>query len=400
MHYLAISFSQADWAGIGGPNLPPPEDGPIAACVANAPGGPIHVLISDREAEHIPGCNMAFWVDRLRAINGFDPRYRAAGDDVDICWRLQNQGWKIGFSPAALVWHHRRNSVKAYWKQQKGYGKAEALLEIKWPERYNALGHLRWNGRLYGRGLVRALGVQPQRIYHGVWGSAPFQSLYEPAQGLLSAIPAMPEWYLIILLLIGLAGLDWFWSPELWVFPLLLTAIAISLSQAAWSAAHARFSFGPLSRWQRLRLYGLTTLLYCMQPLARLWGRLDNGLTPWRRRRLIRSLRLPLPQQRSLWSEQWHSAADWILAMVQEINHQGIIALYGDDFSAWDLEIRGGLMGSIQVLMAIEEHGAGKQLLRFRCWPKLAPWRWSPWGYWWGSPCSPSGISTCNRLLC
>jgi len=24
-----------------------------------------------------------------------------------ICWRLQQEGWTIGFSPAAMVWHHR-----------------------------------------------------------------------------------------------------------------------------------------------------------------------------------------------------------------------------------------------------------------------------------------------------
>ena len=133
-------------AGIGGPNIAPPGDGPIAACVANAPGGPVHVLLTDQVAEHIPGCNMAFRKDRLAAVGGFDPRFRVAGDDVDICWRLQERGWTLGFSPAALVWHHRRNSVRTYWKQQQGYGKAEALLEAKWPERYNAAGHLTWRG--------------------------------------------------------------------------------------------------------------------------------------------------------------------------------------------------------------------------------------------------------------
>src|SRR5260221_10124466 len=60
-----------------------------------------------------------------------------AGDDVDVCWRLQQRGWTLGFSPAAMVWHHRRNSVRAYWRQQKNYAKAEALLEKKWPEKYN-----------------------------------------------------------------------------------------------------------------------------------------------------------------------------------------------------------------------------------------------------------------------
>jgi hypothetical protein len=112
--YLATAFVTTDHAGIGGPNIPPPGGGPLAACVANAPGGPIHVLLSDDVAEHIPGCNMAFRKDRLRAVGGFDPQFRRAGDDVDVCWRLQERGWTLGFSAAAMVWHHRRNSIRAY----------------------------------------------------------------------------------------------------------------------------------------------------------------------------------------------------------------------------------------------------------------------------------------------
>src|SRR5439155_1386610 len=126
----------------------PAGDGPIAECVARAPGGPVHVLVTDREAEHIPGCNMAFRTAYLDAVGGFDPRFRTAGDDVDVCWRLQDRGWTLGFHPAAMVWHHRRNSVRAYWRQQIGYGRAEAMLERKWPEKYNDVGHVRWRGTL------------------------------------------------------------------------------------------------------------------------------------------------------------------------------------------------------------------------------------------------------------
>ena len=96
LQYLAYGFSRGDYVGMGGPNIAPPGDGPIAECVANAPGGPAHVLISDREAEHIPGCNMAFRRSAVEAIGGFDPIYRAAGDDVDVCWRLQERGWRLG----------------------------------------------------------------------------------------------------------------------------------------------------------------------------------------------------------------------------------------------------------------------------------------------------------------
>ena len=85
----------------------------MAACVSASPGTPAHILIDDTVAEHVPGCNMAFWADRLRAHQAASiPVYRAAGDDVDLCWRLQNQGDFIVYAPAAMVWHHRRATVK------------------------------------------------------------------------------------------------------------------------------------------------------------------------------------------------------------------------------------------------------------------------------------------------
>src|SRR5205823_6681892 len=138
----------------------------------------LHVLLTDEIAEHVPGCNMAFRTEALRKIEGFDTRFRVAGDDVDVCWRIQDEGWTIGFSPAATVWHHRRNSVLTYWRQQRGYGKAEALLERKWPERYNCLGHLTWGGRIYGRGLTHAFRAR-RRIHHGTWGNTLFQSVHQ-----------------------------------------------------------------------------------------------------------------------------------------------------------------------------------------------------------------------------
>lgn len=70
LHYLTDTFLTMNCAGVGGPNLPFPNDGEVAACIAHTPGRPTHVLLSDREAEHIPGCNMAFRRDWLQAIGG------------------------------------------------------------------------------------------------------------------------------------------------------------------------------------------------------------------------------------------------------------------------------------------------------------------------------------------
>jgi hypothetical protein len=217
---------------------------------------------------------MAFRKAALQQIGGFDPVFRAAGDDVDVCWRLQEKGLTLGFSPAAMVWHHRRNSVAAYWKQQVGYSKAEALLEKKWPEKYNAAGHLTWGGRVYGNGHTRTLG-RAWRIYYGTWGGAPFQSRQETAPALIWCLPLMPEWYLVILALGWLSVLGIHWKPFLLALPLLLFAVAAPLAQAVLSGAHASFS-PQRSQWARAGLWALTAFLHVLQPLARLWGRLRS----------------------------------------------------------------------------------------------------------------------------
>ena len=367
--YLAASFIHTTHAAVGGPNIPPAGDGPIADCVTNAPGGPVHVLLSDQEAEHIPGCNMAFRKAALRAIGGFDPQFRIAGDDVDVCWRLQKQGWTVGFNAAAVVWHHRRNSVRAYWKQQLNYGKAEALLERKWPEKYNAAGHLTWLGRVYGNGHTCPLG-KLGRIYYGVWGSAPFQSLYQPAVGTLRSFLLVPEWYLVVVTLGALSALGLFWRPLAYVVPLFVLAAVASLVQAALSAGQACFASMPHSRVARLQLECLTAFLHLLQPLARLCGRLSCGLTPWRQG--APWLSLPRLRTSAVWSERWQDPFVRLQCLETAMRKGGGVVVHGGEYDRWDLEVQGGLLGAARMLMAVEDHGAGTQFVRFRSWPRFS----------------------------
>jgi glycosyltransferase involved in cell wall biosynthesis len=174
-YYLAIGLDGPMVGGVGGPNLPPPGGSLAAEKVARAPGGPVHVLISDDRAEHIPGANMAFWREVLEEVGGFDVTYTAAGDDVDVCWKVLDRGWEIGFHPAALVWHHRRGSTKAYLKQQRGYGRSESLVAKRHPDRFTPLGTARWHGRIYDS---FAPSLMRQRVYRGLYGAAAYQSVY------------------------------------------------------------------------------------------------------------------------------------------------------------------------------------------------------------------------------
>ena len=248
-------------AGVGGPNLAP-EDGPTAAAVAAAPGQPMHILESDQVAEHIPGCNMTFWREALEAINGFEPQYRAAGDDVDICWRLQAAGYWLTFAPSAFVWHHRRATPRAYLKQQAGYGKAEALLRFQHPDRFTDRGHGKWRGLLYGAGL-QGLVIEQPIIYRGTFCTAPFQCIYRPGPAHWAMAPSTLEWH-VLAGLIGLAGFAW--------APLAFVALAmwcISLVIAGLQAAQARLAPKHDSFKARLTVAALCYL----QPLVRSWAR-------------------------------------------------------------------------------------------------------------------------------
>jgi O-antigen biosynthesis protein len=359
--YLAQAYRMGGYGGVGGPNLSPPDDGTVAACVAHAPGNPVHVLISDREAEHIPGCNCSFRKDALEAIGGFDPRFRVAGDDVDVCWRLRERGWQLGFNPAAVVWHHRRRSLRAYWRQQRGYGRAEALLERKWPEKYTCAGHSIWQGRLYGSGLVHSL-VRRHRIYHGTWGSALFQSLYETPPGAFRSLLLAPEWNLIIALLAVLTALGLYWEPLLLALPLVVLAGAASVAHAVSEAARLSPRTLSAGRAGRARDRALIALLFLTQPLARLAGRIPQRLANW----LPSPLRLafPAPRTCSTWSEHWRSAEARLYALETELRDRGAIVLRGGDFDRWDLQVGVGIFGWARMRVAIEEHGAGRQLVR------------------------------------
>ena len=365
LKYLALAFLRSDHVCIGGPNFVPPEDGWVGQCVADSPGNPLHVLLTDEIAEHVPGCNMGFRRSSLLAIGGFDPLYRAAGDDVDVCWRLQNKGWTIGFAPAAMVWHHRRATVARYWRQQVGYGKAEALLEHKWPARFSALGHMSWAGQIYGRGLPRPAVESEPLIYQGTWGLSSYQGLYRPASNHILGLALTPEWLLLAAAMFGLGVMGFFAPPLHWAFAMLSLMVAISVTQALRGAAEAKYLIRArgLPLHLRGRSFCLIFFFHLLQPAARLWGRLKHGLTPWRRRR--NCLTRPASLEASIWSENWRPSEAWLCDVERDLKKMDAIVARSGDYDDWDFCIRGGLLANARLSIAIEDD-RGKQNLRFR----------------------------------
>src|SRR5262249_40066168 len=52
------------------------------------------------------------------------------------------------------------------------------------------------------------------------------------------------------------------------------------------------------------------------------------------------------------------------------LKQSGAASILGGNFDTWDFSISGGLFGTVRVVAMVEEHGNGRQLFRFRAWPK------------------------------
>ncbi|HEX9867461.1 MAG TPA: glycosyltransferase [Candidatus Tectomicrobia bacterium] len=367
--YLAWKFKNTDHVGVGGPNLPPPEEGWLANCVASAPGSPTQILLDDEIAEHIPGCNMAFRKAALAEIDGFDTTYTAAGDDVDICWRLQERGHTIGFSPAAIVWHHRRKTIKSYLRQQMGYGKAEAMLLQKHPDRFNAVGCARWAGRIYG-GIRTRSSTAKGFIYYGPFGSGLFQRVYSPPHSWLADLPLSLEWNLVTVLLL-LGGM---------VSPLLLILGGLSGMASLWAVVQQTVRTDiPVQHHRRLGKL-LVGALHYIQPLARGWARVQRVVQQqphatcwsgflrrfpwgaWRRRAVL-----------SYWTEDGIEKDGILQALIQQLREAGYPTLTDSGWKPWDLAIDEHLWSRIPIEVVVENHGEPRRLARFRVSWHLAP---------------------------
>ncbi|MDQ3243278.1 MAG: glycosyl transferase, partial [Gemmatimonadota bacterium] len=207
-------------------------------------------------------------------------------------------------------------------------------------------------------------------IHFGQWGTGLFQSLYEPSPGMLRSLPLMPEWYLLIAGFAVLTALGALWPPLLWSSVFLTLASGLMVMDAAFIAADAHL-LSTLPGGERRKRRLLTFMLHLLQPLARLRGRLGEGLAPWRWHGRG-SPRLTRRETILVWSEKWLPVEERLLAIERSIREAGTLVYRGGPFDRWDLEARGGLLGRVRLLLTIEEHGAGRQMVRARIWPRLS----------------------------
>lgn len=360
LKHLAGGFEDAMWAAVGGPNIPPAPRNRTEAIVAAAPGSPVHVLLDDTEAEHLPGCNLAIRKAALEAIGGFRPQYHAAGDDVDVCWRLREAGGRLRYVPGAMVWHHRRYQARAYLRQQAGYGAAEALLMRDYPERFGILGGARWAGGIYGD--QGGADLTSARIFHGARGLGLFQGIYQQGPRCWADWLAGVAWVVLVVILL------------LAQMPL----AALGVFGLSWLLALGRTRSLPPAPFRLTLREKMMRLCLCwLQPIvregARLRGMVEHGAFPaawpewdgvWAAPTESR-FTLPVCEQ-AFWSESGPLRERFLSELRAQAHAQHLPVRDDDGWQDYDLEINPGSYVSQRILTVEEYHGQGRCLLRVR----------------------------------
>ncbi len=363
--YLALAFADPNVAAAGGPNIPPPPQNLAQACVTAAPGGPAHVLLTDTTAEHVPGCNLAVRKTAFTEVGGFLPKYHAAGDDVDFCWRLMERGLTLGFHAGAMVWHYRRFTTRAYLKQQIGYGKAEGLLLSQHSHRFGHFGGARWRGIVYQPALLQ-LTRRSGRIYSGAFGHAPFQIIYAaPFSDFFHLASSIPWLVASVLLLLNGA-----WSHVLGGvgIAMLLLTVLLPLRQVTQLRIPAPYQ----TAQARLLLWFLVLAQPVCRNLSRFYWGLRSGGVPSGgsfHPRPSRWTRWGFPKrvaELSFWSTAEQDRETLLAAMGKALTTQSLPYQSDDGWKHWDLEILPNRWWAARLTTVTEYHAAGARLTRVR----------------------------------
>jgi len=129
---LVRYFDSPDIGAIGGPDKTPLDTPVVAKCVdytvtSFIGTGGVRRQEGVRLAKYYPrGCNMAVPKAVFDKAGLYDETL-VAGEEIDLNYRVKQQGYIFKYAPDAFVWHKRREDVKSFWNQifLRGYTRVE-----------------------------------------------------------------------------------------------------------------------------------------------------------------------------------------------------------------------------------------------------------------------------------
>ena len=291
--------------------------------------------------------------------------FRSAGDDVDVCWRLQDRGHRIGFSPAAMVWHFRRNTVRAYIGQQRATARPRRCCTSGTRTGSTA------SATRAGAGASTAASPRSCRFAGpsstaGVFGRGLFQTLYQPPAGLLAHLPFTLEWNAAAL------GCSLAWALVAGRDRVARRAPpAVTWGSACRRAAGRGSIRAPTACGGRL-LIALLTYLGPAGPRASsatvVGARAVRGGA---RRSPATARALPVSWRErachgSFWTEARPREGGILHALHEALAARRYFVRVDQGWSDWDLEVHGGVWSRARVTVVTENHGGDRRVLRVR----------------------------------
>ena len=123
-----IKHFKDDVAAVGGPNITPEDDSAFAKCVGvilsflSKPGARYGFCEEEvREIYHNPTCNVMYRKSVLEEVRGFNHSLVTV-DDEELDYRIRENGYRILYTPDAVVCHYRRPTWRRFMKMAWNYG--------------------------------------------------------------------------------------------------------------------------------------------------------------------------------------------------------------------------------------------------------------------------------------
>lgn len=83
---------------------------------------------------YVPSCNFFIKKDVFREVGGFKPGMHL-GEDVDLTWRIRDNGYALMYLPFGSVQHKHRNILRKMLKRRFEYGTSESDLYLNHPKK-------------------------------------------------------------------------------------------------------------------------------------------------------------------------------------------------------------------------------------------------------------------------
>lgn len=141
LHDALEAMKETGAAAIGGPGITPPDSGwrerlGGAVYESRVGTGPLRhrflALQPHRVVDDVPAYNFVVQREAVEAVGGWNSTFYG-GEDTKICLSLIKEGYRLVYSPNALVYHYRRPVLRAHLRQVANVGRHRGFFVRRYP---------------------------------------------------------------------------------------------------------------------------------------------------------------------------------------------------------------------------------------------------------------------------